>query len=115
MKKLDVILLSIALVLIVVLLGGKADVATNSFDFSIIVRLILALFLLFYILGWKLQLYEDKTFPRIKKILSIYKGINNKLHQTFQFLPSIEIGNRLKIDSLEIVIISFILILLIIL
>ena len=49
MKKLDVILLSIALVLIVVLLGGKADVATNSFDFSIIVRLILALFLLFYI------------------------------------------------------------------
>ena len=101
MKKLDVILLSIALVLIVVLLGGKADVATNSFDF--------------YILGWKLQLYEDKTFPRIKKILSIYKGINNKLHQTFQFLPSIEIGNRLKIDSLEIVIISFILILLIIL
>lgn len=115
MKKLDVILLSIALVLIVVLLGGKADVATNSFDFSIIVRLILALFLLFYILGWKLQLYEDKTFPRIKKILSIYKEINNKLHQTFQFLPSIEIGNRLKIDSLEIVIISFILILLIIL
>lgn len=115
MKKLDVILLSIALVLIVVLLGGKVDVATNSFDFSIIVRLILALFLLFYILGWKLQLYEDKTFPRIKKILSIYKEINNKLHQTFQFLPSIEIGNRLKIDSLEIVIISFILILLIIL
>ena len=115
MKKLDVILLSIALVLIVVLLGGKADVATNSFDFSIIVRLILALFLLFYILGWKLQLYEDKTFPRIKKILSISKGINNKLHQTFQFLPSIEIGKRLKIDSLEIVIISFILILLIIL
>lgn len=74
MKKLDVILLSIALVLIVVLLGGKADVATNSFDFSIIVRLILALFLLFYILGWKLQLYEDKTFPRIKKNLIHLQG-----------------------------------------
>jgi hypothetical protein len=115
MKKLDIILLSVAFVLIVVLLGGKSDVTTNLFDYSIIVKLFSALFLLFYILGWKLQSYEDKTFPRIKKILSIYKEINSKLHQTFQFLPSIEIGNRLKIDSLEIVIISFVLIFLIIL
>lgn len=114
MKKLDIILLSVAFVLIVVLLGGKSDVTTNLFDYSIIVKLFSALFLLFYILGWKLQSYEDKTFPRIKKILSI-KEINSKLHQTFQFLPSIEIGNRLKIDSLEIVIISFVLIFLIIL
>ena len=81
MKKLDVILLSIALVLIVVLLGGKADVATNSFDFSIIVRLILALFLLFYILGWKLQLYEDKTsYPSTREsITNCTKHFNSYL------------------------------------
>lgn len=115
MKKTDIILISIALILMIILIGSGNQESLISFEFSKIVRLILAIFLLFYIVSWKLIPYENKTKPEIKKLLSFYQGFNNRLHQIFKKSPHIEIGEKLKIDSLEIIVITFVLILLIIL
>lgn len=116
MKTFDVVLIFVALVLFFLLIGFDSSLL-GSFGFSVVFKILLAIFLFFYVMGWKLSQYRDKMFPALQKIVDYQKIVGEFLQNMFNALnvPKIKLGEKLSVDSAHVVIIVLILIFLIIL
>ena len=116
MKTFDVVLIFVALVLVFLLVGFDSSLF-DGFGFSLVLKIILALFLFFYFMGWKLSQYKDKMYPTLQKFVDYQKKVSEVLQNIFVALnvPKIQLGEKLSVDSVHIVIVALVLIFLIIL
>lgn len=116
MKTFDVVLIFVALVLVFLLVGFDSSLF-DGFGFSLVLKIILALFLFFYFMGWKLSQYKDKMYPTLQKFVDYQKKVSEVLQNVFVALnvPKIQLGEKLSVDSVHIVIVALVLIFLIIL
>ena len=116
MKTFDVVLIFVALVLVFLLVGFDSSLF-DGFGFSLVLKIILALFLFFYFMGWKLSQYKDKMYPTLQKFVDYQKKVSEVLQNIFVALnvPKIQLGEKLSVGSVHIVIVALVLIFLIIL
>lgn len=114
MKSSDVVLIVVALILFLVLVGGFGFLG-DVLNFRFLIKVLLALFLLFYVLGWKLCQYASKMTPNYQEKMELYKKVDDFIQGRLGFLPMIQLGDKLKLDSSYVVVISLVLILIIIL
>ncbi len=100
---------SIVLLIGIILLLG----ALTKGNWIIGLKLLCALFLIMLILYWKIVPFKNQLFSKYQKIFSIAERISIKLLNVLSFIPKIQIGQRLQLDTSLIVYILFTLMILI--
>lgn len=106
MKKSIVLLIGVALILLGTLTRG----------FWIIgMKLLCAMFLVIFILYWKIVPFKQQLFPKYQKAFGITERMFVRLQNVLSFIPKIQLGKHIQLDMSLIACIIFILMLLVVL
>ena len=107
MKKSIALLIGIALILLGTLTRG---------NWIIGLKLLCAIFLVMLILYWKIAPFKQQLFPKYQKAFGIItERIFMRLQNVLGFIPKIQLGQRLQLDTPLIVCIIFTLMILVVL
>ena len=104
MKKSIALLIGIALILLGTLTRG---------NWVIGLKLLCALVML--VLYWKIEPFKQQLFPKYQKAFGITERIFIRLQNVLGFIPKIQLGQRLQLDTPLIVCIIFTLMMLVVL
>ena len=106
MKKSTVLLIGIALIL--------SGILTRS-NWIIGLKLLCAIFLLMLVLYWKIFPFKQQLFPKYQKAFDITERAFIRLQNILDFVPKIQLGKRLQLDTSLIVCIILMLVILVVL
>ena len=106
MKKSIALLIGIALILLGTLTRG---------NWVIGLKLLCAIFLVMLVLYWKIEPVKPQLFPKYQKAFGITERIFIRLQNVLGFIPKIQLGQRLQLDTPLIVCIIFTLMILVVL
>lgn len=106
MKKSIALLIGIALILLGTLTRG---------NWIIGLKLLCAIFLVMLVLYWKIAPFKQQLFPKCQKAFGITERIFMRLQNILGFIPKIQMGQRLQLDTSLIVCIFFTLLILVVL
>lgn len=106
MKNSIVLLIGIALVLLGTLTRG---------NWIIGLKLLCAMFLVMLVLYWKIVPFKQQLFPKYQKAFGITERIFIRLQNVLGFIPKIQLGQCLQLDTSLIVCIIFTLMILVVL
>lgn len=98
MKKSIALLIGIALILLGTLTRG---------NWIIGLKLLCAIFLVMLVLYWKIAPFKQQLFPKYQKAFGITERIFMRLQNILGFIPKIQMGQRLQLDTSLIVCIFF--------
>ena len=104
MKKSIALLIGIALILLGTLTRG---------NWVIGLKLLCAIFLVMLVLYWKIEPFKQQLFPKYQKAFGITERIF--IQNVLGFIPKIQLGQRLQLDTPLIVCIIFTLMILVVL
>ena len=100
------LLIGIALILLGTLTRG---------NWVIGLKLLCAIFLVMLVLYWKIEPFKQQLFPKYQKAFGITERIFIRLQNVLGFIPKIQLGQRLQLDTPLIVCIIFMLMILVVL
>ena len=106
MKKSIALLIGIALILLGTLTRG---------NWIIGLKLLCAIFLVMLVLYWKIAPFKQQLFPKYQNAFGITERIFMRLQNILGFIPKIQMGQRLQLDTSLIVCIFFTLLILVVL
>lgn len=106
MKKSDIFLIVIALILLSMLIGS---------NWIIFLKFLCALFLMSLILYWKIAPFKNQLFAKYQKAFGIIEKIFIRLQNVLSFIPKIQLGLHLQLDTSLIVCVIFTLVILVVL
>lgn len=106
MKKSIALLIGIALILLGTLTRG---------NWIIGLKLLCAIFLIVLVIYWKIVPFKQLLFPKYQKAFGVAERIFIRLQNILGFIPKIQIGQRLQLDTSLIVCIIFTLVILVVL
>ena len=106
MKKSTVLLISIVLILLGMLTRG---------NWIIGLKLLCAMFLVILILYWKIIPFKQQLFPKYQQAFGITERIFIRLQNILSFIPKIQLGQHLQLDTSLIACIIFMLMILVVL
>ena len=106
MKKSIALLIGIALILLGTLTRG---------NWIIGLKLLCAIFLVMLILYWKIAPFKQQLFPKYQTAFDITERMFIRLQNVLGFIPKIQLGQRLQLDTPLIVCIIFMLMILVVL
>ena len=106
MKKSIALLIGIALILLGTLTRG---------NWVIGLKLLCAIFLVMLVLYWTIEPFKQQLFPKYQKAFGIAERIFIRLQNVLGFIPKIQLGQRLQLDTPLIVCIIFTLMILVVL
>lgn len=98
MKKTDLILLIIAFALAIFLIGKTWWIA---------VKLLLGILLIGMVLHWKISPFKTQLSDKYLKLFNLIDGYMQKILYGLKFIPKIQLGQHLQLDSAYIVLIIF--------
>ena len=78
-------------------------------------KLLCAIFLVMLVLYWKIAPFKQQLFPKYQKAFGITERIFMRLQNILGFIPKIQMGQRLQLDTSLIVCIFFTLLILVVL
>lgn len=104
MKKSDIFLIIIASILLSMLIGSY---------WIIFLKLLSALFLITLVLYWKIVPFKNQLFAKYQRAFSIIERMTTRLLGILDFIPKIQLGQHLWLDSSFIIYIIFLLTILI--
>lgn len=90
MKKSIALLIGIALILLGTLTRG---------NWVIGLKLLCAIFLVMLVLYWKIEPFKQQLFPKYQKAFGITERIFIRLQNVLGFIPKIQLGQRLQLDT----------------
>lgn len=106
MKKSIALLIGIVLILLGTLTKG---------NWIIGLKLLCAIFLVMLILYWKIAPFKQQLFPKYQTAFGVIERIFIRLQNVLGFIPKIQLGQRLQLDTPLIVCIIFTLMILVVL
>lgn len=106
MKKSIALLIGVALILLGTLTRG---------NWIIGLKLLCAIFLVMLVLYWKIAPFKQQLFPKYQNAFGITERIFMRLQNTLGFIPKIQMGQHLQLDTSLIVCIFFTLLILVVL
>ncbi|MGL5980120.1 MAG: hypothetical protein ACRCZY_04435 [Phocaeicola sp.] len=106
MKKTDIGLLVLSLIVLFLLIG------TNSVCFA---KIVLGLFLIIFALYWKIAPFKSELTDKYKLLFLRFEKIALLLLAPFKLCPKMRLGNRIQLETSYLVIFTIIILLLIIL
>lgn len=106
MKKIDYLLISIGIPLMLLIVGGS---------WVIMLKFLLGILLIAFVTYWKIIPYKTQLAPRYQKTFGLIERVSQVFINALSFLPKFQLGQRLQLDMSYIVIIIIFVITLIIL
>ncbi len=106
MQRIDQILISIAILLLVGLL--------LYIDAMLILRIVIGLLIIGIVLYWKLFPYKTQLYPNYSKYMDIMGKVVDPALKLMDNLPNIQLGERFFLDSRYFVVCSLLLIILVV-
>jgi len=107
MKNSDLIGLIIVLVLLFFLIGG------NAWEF--VIKILLGILLISIVLHWKIAPFKIQLFGKYLKIFNVIDHGIQRIFTNLNFIPRIQLGQHLQLDSTYITLIVCITIIIILL
>lgn len=105
MKKSDIFLIAIALILLSMLIGS---------NWIIFLKLLCALFLISLILYWKIAPFKNQLFAKYQRPFNILERMATKVLGILGSIPKIQLGQLLWLDSSFIIYIVLLIIILVV-
>ena len=98
MKKSDIFLMCVGIILLIVLLGIR---------WILFVKILCALFLIGLVLYWKIVPFNDQLFIKYQQPFNFLEIVVRKLLGCLSFIPKLQLGRHLQLDSSFIIYILF--------